>query len=222
MEIYEFIFFLCKLLVYNVLFNIKHSPFLKVKWSLDSTEIVFCPSLERALYFLMDDKFCVVQLLRVKKIIIMEKYCFWILFYIILSFLINKLSTALNKTGTTCLKCLFDLIHFPITTGLNQINMKHLSNIHHNIADILLKSALNTNQSINQGLLWSYGSWIYNYICNQYLTPLMALMLRVRTPLKRGVLIQHYVIKFVSDLLQGGGFPWVLRFPPPIKLSATI
>jgi hypothetical protein len=31
--------------------------------------------------------------------------------------------------------------------------------------------------------------------------------------------IQHYVIKFVSDLLQVGGF---LRFPPPIKLTATI
>jgi hypothetical protein len=28
---------------------------------------------------------------------------------------------------------------------------------------------------------------------------------------------QHYVIKFVSDLV--GGF---LRFPPPIKLTATI
>jgi hypothetical protein len=28
--------------------------------------------------------------------------------------------------------------------------------------------------------------------------------------------IQHYVIKFVS------GFLWVLRFPPPIKLTATI
>ena len=31
--------------------------------------------------------------------------------------------------------------------------------------------------------------------------------------------IQHYVIKFVSDLRQVGGF---LRYPPPIKLSATI
>ena len=31
--------------------------------------------------------------------------------------------------------------------------------------------------------------------------------------------IQHYVIKFVSDLRQLGGF---LRFPPPIKLTATI
>jgi len=35
-------------------------------------------------------------------------------------------------------------------------------------------------------------------------------------------LIQHYVIKFVSDLRQIGGFPRVLQFPPPIKLTATI
>ena len=34
--------------------------------------------------------------------------------------------------------------------------------------------------------------------------------------------IQHYVIKFVSDLRQVGGFLWVIRFPPPIKLTATI
>jgi len=31
--------------------------------------------------------------------------------------------------------------------------------------------------------------------------------------------IQHYMIKFVSHLRQVGGF---LRFPPPIKLTATI
>jgi hypothetical protein len=34
--------------------------------------------------------------------------------------------------------------------------------------------------------------------------------------------IQHYVIKLVSDLRQVGGFLRVLRFPPPIKLTATI
>jgi len=34
--------------------------------------------------------------------------------------------------------------------------------------------------------------------------------------------IQHYVIKFVSDLRQVGGLLRVLRFPPPIKLTATI
>jgi hypothetical protein len=32
-------------------------------------------------------------------------------------------------------------------------------------------------------------------------------------------LIQHYVIKFVSDLRQVSGFLRVLRFPPPIKLT---
>jgi hypothetical protein len=29
--------------------------------------------------------------------------------------------------------------------------------------------------------------------------------------------VHHYVIKFVSDLRQVGGFLWVLRFPPLIK-----
>ena len=33
--------------------------------------------------------------------------------------------------------------------------------------------------------------------------------------------IQHYMIKFVSDVRQIGGFLRVLRFPPPIK-EATI
>jgi hypothetical protein len=34
--------------------------------------------------------------------------------------------------------------------------------------------------------------------------------------------IQHCVKKFVGDLRQVCGFLWVLRFPPPIKLTATI
>jgi hypothetical protein len=34
--------------------------------------------------------------------------------------------------------------------------------------------------------------------------------------------VQHYVMKFVSGLLQVGDFHRVLRFPPPIKLTATI
>jgi hypothetical protein len=34
-------------------------------------------------------------------------------------------------------------------------------------------------------------------------------------------LIQHYVIKFVSELRQVGGFLWALRFPPT-KMTATI
>jgi hypothetical protein len=34
--------------------------------------------------------------------------------------------------------------------------------------------------------------------------------------------IQHYVIKFVSDLLQVGDFLQVLQFPPSIKLTSMI
>jgi hypothetical protein len=34
--------------------------------------------------------------------------------------------------------------------------------------------------------------------------------------------IQHYVIKFVSDLRQVSGFLWVLQFPPSIKLTVTM
>jgi hypothetical protein len=34
--------------------------------------------------------------------------------------------------------------------------------------------------------------------------------------------IQYNMRKFVSDLRQVGGFPRVFRFPPPIKLTATI
>jgi hypothetical protein len=35
-------------------------------------------------------------------------------------------------------------------------------------------------------------------------------------------LLQHYVIKFVSDLRLVGGFLWALWFHPPIKLTTTI
>jgi hypothetical protein len=34
-------------------------------------------------------------------------------------------------------------------------------------------------------------------------------------------LIQHYVIKFVGDLRQVGGFLQLLRFPPPINLTRS-
>jgi hypothetical protein len=34
--------------------------------------------------------------------------------------------------------------------------------------------------------------------------------------------IQHYVLKFVSDLRHVSGFLRVLRLSPPIKLTATI
>ena len=34
--------------------------------------------------------------------------------------------------------------------------------------------------------------------------------------------LKHYVIKFVSDLRQVGGFFRVLWFPPPIKMTTAI
>jgi hypothetical protein len=63
---------------------------------------------------------------------------------------------------------------------------------------------------------WSYGSWIYNFLCNQCLSPLTC---ELESRSGEVYSVQHYVIKFVSDLWQVGGF---LRFPPPIKLIATI
>jgi hypothetical protein len=49
---------------------------------------------------------------------------------------------------------------------------------------------------------------------------LLNMVLEFESRSRRGV--QHYVIKFVSDLQKVGGFLWVLRFPPPIKLTTTI
>ena len=72
---------------------------------------------------------------------------------------------------------------------------------------------------------WSYGtcSWIYSYlhVCNQCLSPLTLL---VQIPVKARCtrMIQHFVVKFVSDWRQVSGFPRVLWFPPPIKVTATI
>ena len=63
---------------------------------------------------------------------------------------------------------------------------------------------------------WSYGSWIYNYLCNKCLS---TLKLRVRVPLKRGV---HDKKKFVSDLLQVSSFSWYSRFPLPINMTDTL
>jgi len=68
-----------------------------------------------------------------------------------------------------------------------------------------------------EGWLCSCGSLIY--LSNQCLSPIT---LWVRIPLKWGVLDTTLYDKFVSDLLQVCGFLWVLRFPPPIKLTTTI
>jgi hypothetical protein len=70
----------------------------------------------------------------------------------------------------------------------------------------------NPNPVTCEGSLWtlSYGSRIYNYLCNQCVSPLR---LWVRTPIvARCTWLQHYVIKFVSDLRQVGVFDWIMSF----------
>jgi len=80
------------------------------------------------------------------------------------------------------------------------------------------KSYSNENVVYLQGLSWSYSSCIYNYLCNQYLSPLifwvwiplrrcnimclLRLQLRVGIPLMTRCTwyVQHYVINFVSNL----------------------
>ena len=71
---------------------------------------------------------------------------------------------------------------------------------------------------------WQWGvkwerRWIYNYLCNQCQLPPTDVC-EFESQSGRGV--QHYVIKFVSDLWQVDDFLRVLRFPPPIKLTATM
>jgi hypothetical protein len=78
--------------------------------------------------------------------------------------------------------------------------------------------------------LWSYSSWIYNYLCNQCLSPLtlwartqfmarstqyniMWWSLSVTCDMSAvfsWYSIQHYVMKFVSDLQHVGGFHQVI------------
>jgi hypothetical protein len=68
---------------------------------------------------------------------------------------------------------------------------------------------------------WSYGSWMHSYLCNQCLSPLKV----VSSNLVHGEMysIQHYVIKFVSDLRQVGGFLRILGFPlRPLRYSWNI
>ena len=67
-------------------------------------------------------------------------------------------------------------------------------------------------------MAWMFGSALEYVITNGTLS-FSFLSLYCRRSSGRGV--QHYVIKFVSDLRPVGGFLLVLRFPPPIKHHQT-
>jgi len=89
------------------------------------------------------------------------------------------------------------LIYFKTT--LTQLNT-----VHHIFAnDVILPS-----------WPWSYGSWIYNYLCNQCLSPPM-LWVQISIRARCGTLCDK-VCQWLATGLR------VLRFPPPIKLTAMI
>jgi hypothetical protein len=69
---------------------------------------------------------------------------------------------------------------------------------------------------------WSYGSWIYNDLCNISAYHHQCCEFKSRIKERCTQYNIYYVIKFVINLQQVGGFLRVLRFPPPIKLTATI
>ena len=62
---------------------------------------------------------------------------------------------------------------------------------------------------------WSYGSFITTYAISDYHHQ----HCEFESRLGEVYSIQHYVIKFVSDLRQFGGFLRVLRFPLPKKMK---
>jgi hypothetical protein len=88
------------------------------------------------------------------------------------------------------------------TTDLSQVTDK-LNHILISFISSWYLKLYNLSCSNLYSLWWSYGSWIYNYQCNQCLSPLT---LWVQIHPGKMYSIQQYVIKFVCDLRQVSGF----------------
>jgi hypothetical protein len=99
----------------------------------------------------------------------------------------------------------------------------HVMYCHHFVFASIMPKLLHCNL-----LLWnqfdpgaivirSYGSWIYNYLCNQCLSPL-----KFEPRSWQGLLDTALSDKVCQLLATGCGFLRVLWFSPPIKLTATI
>jgi hypothetical protein len=74
----------------------------------------------------------------------------------------------------------------------------------------------NRTVHFSRGPSWSYGSWIYNCLCNQSLS---LLTLWVWIPIRQSVPDKTLCDKGCQ--WQVSGFLLVLQFPPPIKLTTT-
>ena len=104
-------------------------------------------------------------------------------------------------------------------TYLNTINTKQLLSIHfiscfskwHFLSQVFLPSMLRSRHGHDSMVIGFTTTYAISVGHHQ------------RSNLNLGEVysIQHYVIKFVCDLRQVGGFPRALWFPPPIKLTAT-
>ena len=82
----------------------------------------------------------------------------------------------------------------------------------------IYKKFLNFNNDIilDQGIewwSWSYGSWIYSYLCNQCLSPRT-----LWVPILLMMRCTRYIM-WQSLSMTCGRSVRVLRFPPPIKLT---
>jgi hypothetical protein len=83
-----------------------------------------------------------------------------------------------------------------------------------------IKCKLFSSWQLGPSWPWSSGSWILNYLWNQWLSPLT---LWVRILHRRGVLDTTLCDKVCQWLATGRWFsPGILRFPQPINLIVTI
>ena len=99
-----------------------------------------------------------------------------------------------------------------------------------------------TGGSITKPIVFTMLLWSNSFICNKYMNRSIGSVVVVNAYLQPNVqsvhittkvvisnpvhgevyFLEHYVIMFVSDLWQVGGFPVFLRFPLPIQLIATV
>ena len=85
-----------------------------------------------------------------------------------------------------------------------------------------------TSNSVSDGIFYEVGAvllvilWLLDLQLSMQSMPITTNVVSSNPADGEVYSIQHYVIKFVSDLRQVGGFLCVFRFPSPIKLTAMI
>jgi hypothetical protein len=111
------------------------------------------------------------------------------------------ISSQLNKPQTN----IYEYILYYLVSGNFEVNMWGF--ILQYVLRILYRIFLLLG-FVGRGIcLYSLSKYLGVYLCSS-------------SRLGLGVHYSH-LLQFVSDLRQVGGFLWVLRFPPPLKLTAT-